>query len=83
MSTFRTPSVRVYQELLTTNPSITTPFFDLCIVGPVYQVEENVKVNDYTLSTENYTSKYVNKMLGSIIDPASVSISLSDVYVKV
>jgi hypothetical protein len=83
MSTFRTPSVRVYQELLTTNPSITTPFFDLCIVGPVYQVEENVKVNDYTLSTENYTSKYVNQMLGSIIDPASVSISLSDVYVKV
>lgn len=83
MATFRTPSVRVYQELLTTTPSITTPFFDLCIVGPVYQVEENVEVAAYTLSAENYTSKYVNQMLGSIIDPASVSITLSDVYVKV
>lgn len=83
MSTFRTPSVRVYQELLSTTPSLTTPFFDLCIVGPVYQVEENVEVAPYALSTENYTSKYVNQMLGSVIDPASVSISLSDVYVKV
>lgn len=83
MANFRTPSVRVYQELLTTNPSITTPFFDLCIVGPVYQVEEGVELAAYTLSAENYTSKYVNQTLGSIIDPSSVSISLSDVYVKV
>lgn len=80
---FRTPSVIVYQELLTTTPSLVTPFMDLVVVGPVYQCEDNVATAAYTLSDNDYTSAYPNKMLGAVIDPASVSIELSDVYVKI
>lgn len=80
---FRTPSVRVYQELLTVNPSLTTPFFELCVVGPCYQVETNVACSSYTLSDEDYTSAYVNQALGSVIDTDSVVVNLSNIYVKV
>lgn len=80
---FRTPSVIVYQELLTTTPSLVTPFMDLVVVGPVYQCEDNVATAAYTLSENDYTSAYPNKVLGAVIDPASVSIELSDVYVKI
>lgn len=80
---FRTPSVRVYQELLTVNPQLTTPFFELCIVGPCYQVETNVACGSYTLSDTDYTSAYVNQALGSVIDTDSVVVNLSNIYVKV
>lgn len=80
---FRTPSVRVYQELLTVNPQLTTPFFELCIVGPCYQVETNVACSSYTLSDTDYTSAYVNQALGSVIDTDSVVVNLSNIYVKV
>lgn len=81
--TFRTPSVRVYQELVTTSISPSTPFMDLYIVGPVYQVESGVDAADYTLTGNDYVSKYPNRMLGSKVDTASLQLSLSDVYVKV
>lgn len=81
--TFRTPSVRVYQELVTTSISPTTPFMDLYIVGPVYQVESDVAAADYTLTGNDYVSKYPNQLLGAKMDTASLQISLSDVYVKV
>lgn len=81
---FRTPSVRVYQELVSTSISPITPFMDLCIVGPVYQCEEGVACDDYVLSAgENYTSVYPEQALGSKMDVKSVVVSLSDVYVKI
>lgn len=83
MSTFRLPSVIVYQELLTTTVVPTTPFMNLCIVGPVYQVENKVEIDPYKLSEEDYTSNYVGQTLGSVIDTNSVYVSLSDIYVKV
>lgn len=81
--TFRTPSVRVYQELVTTSVSPSTPFMDLYIVGPVYQVESGVGAADYTLTGNDYVSKYPNQLLGAKMDTASLQLSLSDVYVKV
>ena len=81
--TFRTPSVRVYQELVTTSISPSTPFMDLYIVGPVYQVESGVDAADYTLTGNDYVSKYPNFRLGAKLDTSSVQIKLSDVYVKV
>lgn len=80
---FRVPSVIVYQELLTTTPSLVTPFMDLVVVGPVYQCEDNAATAKYSLSETDYTSAYPNKLLGAIVDPSSVSVSLSDVYVKI
>lgn len=83
MSNFRVPSVRVYQELITTTVNPTTPFMQLCVVGPVYQVETDVPVADFTLSDEDYTTSYLNQTLGSVVDTSSVGIKMSDVYVKV
>ena len=80
---FRVPSVRVYQELVTTTVSPTTPFMQLCVVGPVYQVETDVPVADFALSDEDYTTAYLNQTLGSVVDTSSVNIKMSDVYVKV
>lgn len=80
---FRVPSVRVYQELVTTTVNPTTPFMRLCVVGPVYQVETDVPVADFTLSDEDYTTAYLNQTLGSVVDTSSVNIKMSDVYVKV
>ena len=51
---FVRPSVRVYQELISANPSILEPFFELCIVGPAYQIEEERAV-------VNQTASYVGK----------------------
>lgn len=80
---FRVPSVRVYQELVTTTVNPTTPFMQLCVVGPVYQVETDVPVADFALSNEDYTTAYLNQTLGSVVDTSSVNIKMSDVYVKV
>lgn len=80
---FRVPSVRVYQELITTTVNPTTPFMRLCVVGPVYQVETDVPVADFALSDEDYTTAYLNQTLGSVVDTSSVNIKMSDVYVKV
>lgn len=80
---FRVPSVRVYQELITTTVNPTTPFMQLCVVGPVYQVETDVPVADFALSDEDYTTAYLNQTLGSVVDTSSVNIKMSDVYVKV
>lgn len=80
---FRVPSVRVYQELVTTTVNPTTPFMQLCVVGPVYQVETDVPVADFALSDEDYTTAYLNQTLGSVVDTGSVNIKMSDVYVKV
>ena len=80
---FRVPSVRVYQELVTTTVNPTTPFMELCVVGPVYQVETDVPVADFALSDEDYTTAYLNQTLGSVVDTSSVNIKMSDVYVKV
>lgn len=80
---FRVPSVRVYQELVTTTVNPTTPFMQLCVVGPVYQVETDVPVDDFALSDEDYTTAYLNQTLGSVVDTSSVNIKMSDVYVKV
>lgn len=80
---FRVPSVRVYQELVTTTVNPTTPFMQLCVVGPVYQVETDVPVADFALSDEDYTTAYLNQTLGSVVDTSSVNIKMSDVYVKV
>lgn len=83
MPNFRVPSVRVYQELVTTTVNPTTPFMQLCVVGPVYQVETDVPVADFALSDEDYTTAYLNQTLGSVVDTSSVNIKMSDVYVKV
>lgn len=83
MPNFRVPSVRVYQELVTTTVNPTTPFMRLCVVGPVYQVETDVPVADFALSDEDYTTAYLNQTLGSVVDTSSVNIKMSDVYVKV
>lgn len=80
---FRTPSVIVYQELLTVTPSLVTPFMDLVVVGPVYQCEEKVAIADYVLSEQDYSSAYPNKLLGANVDPSSVSITMSNIYRKV
>lgn len=80
---FRVPSVRVYQELVTTTVNPTTPFMQLCVVGPVYQVETDVPVADFALSDKDYTTAYLNQTLGSVVDTSSVNIKMSDVYVKV
>lgn len=80
---FRVPSVRVYQELIKTTVNPTTPFMQLCVVGPVYQVETDVPVADFALSDEDYTTAYLNQTLGSVVDTSSVNIKMSDVYVKV
>ena len=80
---FRVPSVRVYQELVTTTVNPTTPFMQLCVVGPVYQVETDVPVADFALSDEDYTTAYLNQTLGSVVDTSSVNIKMSGVYVKV
>jgi hypothetical protein len=55
----------------------------LCVVGPVYQVETDVPVADFALSDEDYTTAYLNQTLGSVVDTSSVNIKMSDVYVKV
>lgn len=80
---FRTPSVIVYQELLTVTPSLVTPFMDLVVVGPVYQCEDKVAIADYILSENDYSSAYPNKLLGANVDPSSVSITMSNIYRKV
>lgn len=80
---FRRPSVIVYQELLTVNPTITTPFFELFIVGPCYQVESDAKADSFVLSDTDYTGTYTNQTLGSVVDTDSLVVTLSNVYVKV
>lgn len=80
--TFRVPSVRVYQELLTSTPTVTSPFFDLCVVGPCYQVERDVDCGKYILSTEDFYSKYVSKRSSADLDRKSVSVNLTSVYCK-
>lgn len=80
---FRLPSVIVYQEFLTSTVVPVTPFMELCIVGPVYQCEEQVKADDYVLSDEDYFCKYPNQALGANVDLDSVKVDLSDVYIKI
>ena len=47
MGQFMRPAVHVYQELLTSTPSLKTPFTMLCVVGPVYQVERGVVLSTF------------------------------------
>lgn len=88
---FRLPSVIVYQELLSTTISPTTPFMELCVVGPVYQCENGVSLPEYTIHTTKvdeagskvYQEDYPELKIGAIVDKNSPYITISDVNVKV
>lgn len=88
---FRTPSVIVYQEFLDTVVEPATPFMDLCIVGPIYQCENDAEMDDYSIHVEpdpetgvqTYKKEYPNLKVGAQVDVTSPYLTLSNVNVKV
>lgn len=79
---FTRPAIHVYQKLVSVNPSTATPFFELCVVGPSYQVVRGASFPDYKAS-DTYESQYVDQLPGTVIDLDSVVVTLKDAYVKV
>jgi hypothetical protein len=83
------PSIKVYQKLVTVTPSIVTPFFELCVVGPVYQVvRDQLFKNALAGSVQDYAavafeSPYVGKATGAVVDTNFVSCTLKETMVKV
>lgn len=81
--TFRVPSVIVYQEFLTATPTITDPFFDLCIVGPCYQVLDEVECAPFVAAQAPYRAQYPGIRSDATLDKKFTQVKLSDIYVKV
>lgn len=79
---FTRPAIHVYQQLVSTSTSTATPFFELCIVGPSYQVVKAASFPDYDASAA-YESSYIDQIQGTVVDLASVSVVLKDAYMKV
>jgi len=81
---FRLPSVIVYQQLLSTTISPSTPFMDLCVVGPVYQCQTNASMDDYEIHTiDEYIKNFPELKTGAVIDAKSVYLKLANINVKV
>ena len=80
---FRVPSVIVYQEFLTSTPTVTAPFFDLCIVGPCYQVIEKTECAKFVASANKYKSSYPGLRADANIDKDFTAVRLSNIYVKI
>ena len=87
---FQRPAIHVYQEFITSNPTVTTPFFEACIVGPCYQVVHDTYIrnqvvpigSDYIMGA-NFESGFPN-----IYDLAAVKVDytsavLKDVMIKI
>lgn len=79
---FQRPAIHVYQKLVTTTASASTPFFELCVVGPSYQVVTEKKFPDYK-ATDAYETVYTDQIAGTVIDKDSVSLTFKDAYVKI
>lgn len=79
---FTRPAIHVYQELISTTASTTTPFFELCIVGPSYQVVEKQAFPVYSADA-SYSTAYVGQTAGTVVDLESVSLSLTSAYAKI
>lgn len=78
---FQRPAIHVFQELVSTNTAATTPYFELCLVGPSYQVVKEAKGASYDAGTA-YTSTYVDKALGTVVDQASLALTFKNAYAK-
>lgn len=79
---FTRPAIHVYQKLVSTTPSTSTPFFELCVVGPSYQVVRDAVFPAYSAS-ELYESVYVDQTPGTTVDVSSVSMMLKDAFIKI
>ena len=47
---FIRPAVHVYQQLMTITPRTISPFFELCLIGPSYQVVRKAQFPDFKSS---------------------------------
>lgn len=80
--TFQRPAVHVYQELVSASVSTKSPFFELCLVGPSYQVVSENKGAGYSAGTA-YVAKYTNLTSGNVVDQNSVILTLKNAYAKI
>jgi hypothetical protein len=79
---FTRPAIHVYQKLVSVNPSTATPFFELCVVGPSYQVLKSIAFPNYDAAAA-YESIYVDQLPGTVVDKDSVVVTLKDSYMKI
>ena len=79
---FTRPAIHVYQQLVSTTPSTSTPFFELCVVGPSYQVVKESIFPNYNADAP-YQTQYVDQLSGTTIDLDSVIVKLKDAYIKI
>lgn len=77
------PAIRVFQELVSATPSTNAPFFELCIVGPAYQVVKEVELDTVYEAGTEFSSPYKDQFTSTTIDTASVSVSIKDAVIKV
>lgn len=78
---FIRPSVRVFQQLISASPRTITPFFELCIVGPAYQVVKDAAVGSYVAGTA-LACLYTGQRAGTDVDVDSLNVVLNDVFLK-
>lgn len=81
---FVRPAIHVYQQLMTVTPRTVTPFFELCLVGPSYQVVRNAQFPDYKASNApSYSTPYVSKEALANVIPSSIAASMTNLTVQV
>ena len=79
---FLRPAIHVYQQLISTTSPAITPFFELCLIGPSYQVQNSIAFPAYATGTE-YSSHYVGQTPGTTVELSSVNVAFQDIKVKV
>ena len=80
--TFTRPAIHVYQELVSTSVSTASPFFELCLVGPSYQVVKEAQASNYSAETA-YTSAFVNKTSGTTVKTDSLVMTMKEAKAKI
>ena len=79
---FQRPAIHVYQELVSVNPSTRTPFFELCLVGPSYQIVKEAKASAYSASAA-YASPFVSRTSGTVVDESSLAMTFKNAKAKI
>lgn len=77
------PAIRVFQELVSATPSTNAPFFELCVVGPAYQVVKQVELATLYEAGTVFSSSYKDQISNTDIDTTSVVVEMKDAVLKV
>ena len=81
---FIRPAVHVYQQLMTVTPQTISPFFELCLIGPSYQVVRSAQFPDYKSSNSaSYKVPYTGIDSTASVLPESITAVMKNVSAQI